>query len=133
MRQPSRIFRGKVGNGRLWLELRDDFAKLIQTLEGKDIEVILRKQRKQRSLNQNSWYWGCIIPLLSEHCGYDAEEMHGALKERFLRDREHETNGLVKIRSSTSLDTAEFTEYVESCRRLAAEMGVVIPDPGMAA
>jgi hypothetical protein len=133
MGQPSKIWRGKVGNNRLWLEDKAGFAALIQKLEGLDIEIILRKLRRKRSLPQNSYYHGVVIPLLAEHCGYDHEEMHEALKERFLRDRAREVNGLVKIRSSTSLDTVEMTDYIESCRRLAAELGVVVPDPGEAA
>jgi len=33
------------------------------------------------------------------------------------------------VKSSAALNTREFTEYIEQCRRLAAEMGVEIPDP----
>jgi hypothetical protein len=131
MAHPSRIFRGKIQNGKICLELRADFAALIQKLDGLDVELILRKLRRKRSLSQNAWYWSCIVPLLAEHCGYDEEEMHEALKMRFLRN--HTDTQLPSVRSTTSLDTREFTEYAESCRRLAAEMGVVIPDPGMAA
>jgi hypothetical protein len=71
-----------------------------------------------------------VIPLMAESCGYEDEEMHDALKHQFLRDRENEKAGLVLVKSSADLNTAEFTEYVEKCRRLAAELGVVIPDPG---
>jgi hypothetical protein len=39
---------------------------------------------------------------------------------------------LPTVRSTTDLDTAEFVEYIEQCRRLGAEMGVIIPSPGFA-
>jgi hypothetical protein len=134
MKQPSRIWRGKIGRGKLWLEFRREFDVFVQTFnEGQDVELILRKFRRKRTLPQNSYLWGVVYPLLGEHCGYDSEEIHAACKERFLRDRAHEVNGLIKVRSSTSLDTVEMTEYIESVRRLAAEMGVVIPSPGEAA
>jgi hypothetical protein len=42
--------------------------------------------------------------------------------EARLRDR---NSGLVP-------HTAEFSEYIEQCRRLATDMGVAIPDPGAA-
>ena len=53
--------------------------------------------------------------------------MHEALKWRFLQKHD---GPLVTVRSTTDLDTAEFTEFIEQCRRLGAEMGVVIPGPG---
>jgi hypothetical protein len=78
-----------------------------------------------------------VIPLLAEHIGYETEEMHDALKWRFLQTHtqdEHDTAAswvkLPTVRSTADLDTAEFTEYIEQCRRLGAEMGVVIPGPG---
>lgn len=49
---------------------------------------------------------------MAEHCGYEPEEMHDAL-----------------VRSTAKLNTAEMTEYIEQCRRLAAEMSIYIPDP----
>ena len=33
------------------------------------------------------------------------------------------------IRSTTSLNTEEFSEYVEKCRRFTEEQGMIIPDP----
>jgi hypothetical protein len=122
-------FHGRIEEGKICLELREAFANLVERLEGQDIEIILRRRTHRRSLAQNSFYWSCVIPLIAEHCGYEPEEIHSALKERFLRDRANEVNGMVKIRSTSSLNTAEFTDYLESCRRLAAELGVVIPDP----
>jgi hypothetical protein len=132
MKQPSRIFQGKVGNGKLWLEQREDFARLIQSLDGKDIEVILRKRRKPRTLKQNSWYWVCIIPMVREAGGFDNDdEAHEAMKIHFLTVRKH---SLPTVRSTTSLDTGEMVEYCESIRRLGAQMwGIDIPDPVRAA
>lgn len=130
MSQKSKIWDGKVEFGRIVLEDRDGFHRLLESMEGQEIEMTLQKFRRKRSLSQNAWYWGCIVPLLGEHIGYDPEEMHEALKERFLRDRENERDGLVRIKSSAALNTAEFSAYCEQCVRLAAEMGVIIPLPG---
>jgi len=129
MKQPTPIWRGKVQHGKIQLERRADFAALKMRMEGQEIELVLRKFRRQRSLQANSYYWGVVVPILGEHIGYDAEEMHDALKQRLLRDHEHEVDGFAKVKSSASLNTAEFSEYVEQCRRLAAEMGVYIPSP----
>jgi hypothetical protein len=121
-------FAGRVEFGKLKLHLRDRFAKLVASLEGKEIEITLKKRSRNRSHNQNRYYWGCVIAMLAEHCGYDPEEMHEALKQRFLAI--HTEGPLPTVRSTVALNTAEFTTYLEQCRRLAAEMGVIVPDPG---
>lgn len=137
-KHPVPIFRGRIENGKICLEHREGFAALIQRLDGCDVDLRLSKHRKARSISQNAYYWSVVIPLLAEHCGYDDEGMHEALKWKFLqvRGQEIETRAswttLPTVRSTTDLDTAEFTEYIEQCRRLAAEMGVAIPSPGEA-
>ena len=50
------------------------------------------------------------------------------MKMKFLRI--HEDTDLPSVRSTAKLSTVEFAEYVEQVRRLAAEMGCYIPDPG---
>ncbi len=120
------IFRGEVQQGVMVLEKPDGWKLQLCILEGKQIEVILRQYRKGRSNEQNRWYWGCIVPLLAEHCGYDKEEMHDALRWKFLRKHA----ALIEtVRSTTELTTAEFSDYCEQCRRFAAEMSVYIPSP----
>lgn len=121
------VFHGKSENGRLVLDRREDFASLIQKLDGQEIDITLRKRRRVRSLSANGYYWGVLVPILSEHTGYDPEEMHGALKQRFLTD--HTDERLPRVRSTSSLDTNEFAVYIDACIRLAAEMGVIIPEP----
>jgi hypothetical protein len=134
---PTPVFRGRIEHGRIRLERREDFAGLIARLDGREIDLILRKHRNVRSLSQNAYYWGVVIPLLAEHIGDDTEAVHRALGNEFLqRHIEVETQAswkrLTTVRSTADLDTAEFTEYIEQCRRLGAEMGVVIPSPGYA-
>ena len=68
-----------------------------------------------------------VIPVLAERCGYEDEEMHDALKWRFLQKHD---GPMPTVRSTASLNTVEFSEYTAQCRRLAAQMGVMIPDPG---
>lgn len=125
----SPIFHGQVSGGQLKLVRREDFARWVTLYEGKRIELVLREHKSKRSLPQNSYYWGVVVALLAEDCGYDPEEMHEALKWKFLQ--RHDVP-LPTVRSTASLNTAEFTAYIEQCRRLGAEMGVVIPSPNEA-
>ena len=122
------IFHATIDHGKTRWHAPAQVARFVAGLEGKRIVVEIRQWRDKRSNSQNRWYWGCIIPLLGEFCGYDQEEMHAALKQRFLQT--HADGPLPTVGSTAKLNTKEFAEYCENCRRLAAEMGVVIPDPG---
>ena len=66
--------------------------------------------------------------MFAEHLGYDVpEELHHELKRKFLAV--DPDAALVKMRSTADLTDAEFREYVEQVRRLAAEYGCPIDGP----
>ena len=126
----TRIYQAKIQDGKIELNDRGGFQQAVHALEGHEVEVTLRKARKKRTLSQNAWYWSTIVTLLAEAAGYEHEEMHEALKIKFLTIRGE--TPLPTVRSTTELTTAEFTEYAEQCRRFGAEFfGINIPDPGM--
>lgn len=127
------LFRGKVEKGKLMLDDPSRYLVRLSSLEGKRIELTVRKQRETRSDNQNRYYWGVIIAILSEHCGYTTDEMHDALKFKFLSDRNADDKGLVKMRSTAKLSTDEFIQYTNQIVMWAAqEMNVYIPDQSQA-
>ena len=85
--------------------------------------------KKFRSNDQNSYYWGVVIDILSNELGYEPKEMHDALRVHFLSKPDEKT-GLMKVASSTALDTKEMEVYLEGIRRWASiEMSIVIPNP----
>jgi len=81
------IFRGTIREGKINLDNPARFAAHLKNYEGKRVEVVLRKEKSQRSLNQNSYYHGVVVKTLSDFTGYDPEEMHEVLKFKFLRIR----------------------------------------------
>lgn len=95
--------------------------------ECKTIFEALTPKKVSRTNRQNSYYWGVLIKILSDEIGYYPEEMHDALKLLFLR--KHEEGKPETARSTSHLNTEEFTHYVERCRQWAAEQGYTIPDP----
>lgn len=105
-------------------------VQLLRFKPGTPIEVTVRRHRKTRSDKQNRYYFGVIIPLLAEHCGYDRQEMHELLAMRFLRMEDDPITGSPRRKHTPQTDTTEFAEYVDACIRLAAELGVYIPEPG---
>lgn len=90
-------------------------------------------KRKLRSVQQNSYYWGVVIEMLTMEI-YGAndkdskQEMHDALRRKFLSFEN--VKGLPTMLSTTRLSTIEFEAYMEQIRRFASQyLGIVIPEP----
>lgn len=126
------VFRGIVRQGKKIYDNPSGYLVQLSKLEGKRFEEILRIEKKDRSNQQNKAYWGIIIEILSDHLGYEREETHDAMRQKFLSHIDEKT-GLTVIRSTTSLSTIEFNEYYAQIQRWAAEfLQVYIPDPNEA-
>ena len=123
------LFAGKIENGKLKLDDIVGFKKYLLGLEDKKVQVIVRKFKTSRSLKQNSYYWGVIVPIIADWVGEgDRESIHEALKEKFLKVRT--SKGLKIVQSTTKLTTTEFEIYLEKVKRWASmECNLVIPDP----
>lgn len=126
MKDISPIWRGNVENGELKLVQPSLFKRYLHSLRG-EVEVIVRKWKKRRTDNQNKYYWGVVVPILCESLGYSDEEMHEALKWRFLRNKEREK--LPTVKSTAGLSTIEFNNYIDEIVRWASQEGIIIPDP----
>lgn len=122
---------GEFSNTGLWREHCD------QLPDGR--YVIRIKSTKQRSNDQNAYYWATVVPLVYEGlkaAGFDAvrnsEDTHEIMKSLFLKVHE-EKNGIKieKVLSTTELTTKGFTEYLENIWLWASDyLGVTIPGPG---
>jgi len=100
---------------------------------GQMIEFFVRKITRIRSLPQNRYYWGVVIPYICEETGMDKDKIHFALKEKFLARRDKAT-GLKIVKSTTELTIEQFRLYLDLIQRWAAEfLSVTIPDPNQAA
>lgn len=118
MKRPAPIFKGEARNGRLLFGANHaSFLDHVRSLEG-PVEVVVRKVRDRRSLEANKYYWGVVLTTFGDSTGYDPEELHQVLKERFL------SGG-----STSELDAGEFAEYMDKVIQLAAENDCVIPMP----
>lgn len=124
------IFRGRVEKGKLILDDPSGYLVKVASLEGKKVELTLKKSQSIRSTRANRYYWGVVIKVIADHCGYMPEELHEALKFKFLSDKCMDDKGLVKIGSTASLSTDEFIQYTNKVVMWAAQdLQVYIPDP----
>lgn len=111
----------------------------VQSLRG-TYRVVIARLRRGRTLNQNAWYWACIIPYVAGGLEtawgetLDKDQVHMFLRQKFLSRSvvNHHTGEVAgeTCRSSAGLTVEEFTRYVEEVRKFAAEsLGVDIPSP----
>jgi len=123
------IFTGHISQGKLILDQPQKYLVHLAYLNGKRIELVIRKLRSQRSLNQNAAYWGLAVEILCNHLGYDKDTMHHALKVKFA-SRIDPVTGLTVVESTAKMDTKRFIKYYEDIQRWAMEfLNCYIPDP----
>lgn len=125
------VFSGSVSTeGRLVFdEPVVTMARLLRIFKGHRVDVIVRREKKQRSDQANRYYWSMVVPVFSEATGYDSDEAHELLKAMFLSREVTLPDGLIvtKAGSSAALDTKEFAEYVDKCCRWLASQGWYVP------
>lgn len=118
--------------------------QLIASLEGAQVEVMLRKRRSYRTLPQNAYYHGVVVRMIADRMrelGVEGrrgpikdEEVHELLKVQFLTYSQlvnPETGEYVTMmKSTTELTRSEMGDYITQCKVWAQDtFGVEIPDP----
>lgn len=111
---------------------------LLRTLDGKH-RVEIKRHNRNRTLPQNSYYFGVVVRefqkfLHEQGDSYTIEDCHEILKFRHLRESvvDHSTGEIIgeRVRSTASLTTTEFAEYVDLCASWLGDMfGITIPTP----
>lgn len=126
-------FHGHVDpKGKLHLVDLRRWQDRLQQLAGKPVVVTLDRPRKRATESQRKYYWGVIVEMLANELGYTKEEMHEALKYKFLRtEAEPDRRRVLEtVRSTEDLSTTEREKFHEDVRMWAArDLGIVIPLP----
>lgn len=90
--------------------------------------ITIVQHRERRSPEQNALLWA-IYSEIGKETGNEAEDIHEAMKFRFLPPVQIEIGGeyIPVPPSSRKLDTKEFSEFVERVQAFAAsELGIVV-------
>lgn len=97
--------------------------------EGKRYNVSVSQHRERRSVPQNRLYF-LWLNCISAETGNEVEDLHGYFKDHFLSRRVvvfgEERNAAI---STTKLNTAEFTAFLDKVQQFAAEEGIILPNP----
>ena len=123
------IFRGRISKNALIMGT--EWTDHLFTLEDQEVDVTIEKHRSLRSTNQNRYYWGVIVKMLSHETGYSSGEMHEILKGKFLSEEIKIGNDTIRYsKSTTDLKTSEFEELMTQIREWASvELNCYIPEP----
>lgn len=95
---------------------------------GDKVVIDIEKRSVTRSLQQNAYYWGAVLPCIAESTGDIAEELHEYFKRKFLPPRLITVlDEKIKIPGSTTkLTKADFYEYLQKIEHLT---GIPLPNP----
>jgi len=130
----------QIINGELKLTNPDLFKTYVASLKSKQGMMTVEPTRNTRTQkgdisnitgepsNQLGYYWGQVIPILCDNLGYFPDEMHHALKTKFLRIGG--TDSLPKVGSTEKLTRMEWEKLMEKIRIWAlSDFGIDIPEP----
>ena len=120
---------------------REQIKQAIASFEGKEVIISIEKAKKNRSNNQNSYYWGVCIPLIQSGLKEATGEFFGndnihydILLKMFAPtfDVVNKLSGQIMSRqiSSSEMTTTQFCEYIMEVQKWASEfLNINIPDP----
>jgi len=134
----------KVDDASYWLQSVEAFLRKVSP--GKNWQLTLEPYRRERSNQQNRYLRGVCAKLLSDHTGYEVDEVYEYLLGTYFGWRQERCpktpsnpRGLrdLPVRSTTRnedgerevLKDREFWDFVEWIQRFGAQHGVHIPDP----
>jgi len=131
------IFKGEVIDGKFKMA-DEDYSRYVKWLlshSGK-YQFIIKKVFRKRSIPQNSYYWGVVLPMIAKEMGEDdLNEAHALMKAKFLSKEKviAGKNGWEKVTivgKSSKLSTHDFGIFLEKVIRWASSfLELHIPDP----
>lgn len=128
----------RIRNGKLELKQKSVFVSDISKFKDGDYVITIEKAKKKRSLEQNRYYHGVIVPLVKEwliDAGWrvTTSQVHEYLKENFnIIEITNEVSGeiLKTIGSTSEMTTSQMMDYFAKITQWAAEyLNVQIPAP----
>lgn len=103
---------------------KEEYFDYISNL--RDWEYEIKPYKRTRSTEQNRYYrW--LLNIIEKETWIPAEEIHEKMRMKFLYVPESWVQ-LAYARSTATLKTDEFSEYIEKIKNFVAQYGIVLPD-----
>lgn len=104
---------------------------------GKEIVLVVKLKKPNRSTSQNGYYWSVVVPMITEAVNeygneWTNDDTHEFLKSRFNNREVEMKNGVIVSlpQSTTGMDTAEFSRYIDEVKQWSSVvLGLYIPEP----
>lgn len=123
------ILHGEVRGGRINFDAPEHVKRLVASLEGRRVEMVLRREVKHKSGSQRRYFHVCV-KRLADHCGNSKDYMKALLKLKFLWDGETvDKAGLPIVPSTEDLSMEQYAELIDNTIILAAKYDCVIESP----
>lgn len=132
-------FFSNIINGKLSKKVTQEIADLLAVFEGQRICIKIGKVRKERSSNQNRYYWGIVVnefrngakDMWGEDLGSDEAHEYLKIHCNYKELINYNTSEVIKMpQTTTDLNTLQFEEYLERCRKLIYEyFGIIVALP----
>lgn len=130
---------GEIVDGKLKVEAREQMLDALVEWSNGPVTITIEQQKATRSQQANAYYWGAVVKRIAAWNGNTPDEIHEALKLKFLSKELAFANGNGEVvaefvigGSTRQLDTAAFYDYVERIRawaQEALELHIPPPDP----
>jgi hypothetical protein len=116
------IFKAKAWKGNLVFEKKDDLRQYLYGIDEKRVDVVIKKEVKHRSRQEEKYYHGVIVGMVAEAMSIENQQAHEFLKSLFLRVEEKTPSGfrMERILSTVELSDASYREYWGKCQRWAS-------------
>jgi hypothetical protein len=114
--------------GKIKWDMPLDVATWAKDHKGKRVEVVFRQQETLRTARQNNYYWGAVLPVLTDFYNdtrslifpVHQSVVHEEMKKAWLGVDEEG-----RVKHSKNLSAVQFSEMVEAIRDfLATKVGV---------
>lgn len=130
---------GSINNGKLYLIDLPSYQANLNSLEGKEVEVIIEEKFEETTTNEHAYYRGVIIPVALS-CevfhGWNKDELHVYLTDRFLgQDIIKEIKGIRVtsrfIPSTANIGKRKMAQFITDVLQWLATLDIVIAEPSV--
>jgi hypothetical protein len=132
-------YNGQIRNGSLHIIHRSKFDQFIAGCGWNQVEIIIRKKKKKRSLSQSAYLFGVVYHVVQEGIedlwgeSISKEDIHLMLKMKFLYREiiDPSTGEITRLPKSTAdISTSEMMGYIAEIGGWARDyLNIELPEP----